>query len=164
MDKSTALELGQETIFREADLIDSWKWQQWSELFTEACEFWCPAWISEIKLGDDPMQTLSHFYLTSRVALQDRTWRIESGVAPFSMPLQRTCHMVNGVTVESFDDNNISLRSHWQCLTYARQATSQVYGFYDHQLVKQGDSWLISKRKITLLNDHFEMPVDVNNV
>ncbi|MEL0083654.1 MAG: aromatic-ring-hydroxylating dioxygenase subunit beta [Gammaproteobacteria bacterium] len=164
MDKQQALELGKTLIYREADLLDRWEWQQWSELYTEECEFWCPAWLTEVKLGEDPMQTLSHFYMTTRVALQDRTWRIESGVAPFAVPVPRTCHMISNVYLDECDDHRIALRSHWHCLTYQRQSTSQVYGFYDHLLVKQGDNWMINKKKITLLNDHLEMPIDVNNV
>ncbi|MDF1817890.1 MAG: aromatic-ring-hydroxylating dioxygenase subunit beta [Immundisolibacteraceae bacterium] len=164
MERQQALEIGRDVIYREADLLDRWEWQAWSELYTEACEFWCPAWLTEVKLGEDPTQTLSHFYITSRVALQDRTWRIESGVAPFAVPVPRTCHMISNVYVDSHDDTSISLRSHWHCLTYARQATSSVYGFYDHHLVKEGDHWMIEKKQITLLNDHLEMPVDVNMV
>lgn len=164
MERSHALETGREIIYREADLLDRWEWQAWSELYTEECEFWCPAWLSEIKLGEDPMRTLSHFYFTSRVALQDRTWRIKSGVAPFMVPVPRTCHIVSNIYIDQFDDTRITLRSHWQCMTYARQATSQVYGYYDHHLIKEGDRWMIKKKQITLLNDHFEMPIDVNTV
>ncbi|HAC35228.1 MAG TPA: aromatic-ring-hydroxylating dioxygenase subunit beta [Gammaproteobacteria bacterium] len=164
MDRQQALELGREIIYREADLLDQWQWREWSELYTEECEFWCPAWITEIELGSDPARTLSHFYMTSRTALQDRTWRIESGVAPFAVPVPRTCHMISNVYVEKHDDHTIMLRSHWQCLTYARQQSSQVFGFYDHELVNTGTGWMIRKKKITLLNDHLEMPIDVNTV
>ena len=67
MDRQQALEIGRDVIYREADLLDRWEWQAWSELYTEACEFWCPAWLTEVKLGEDPTRTLSHFYITSRV-------------------------------------------------------------------------------------------------
>ena len=66
MERQQALEIGRDVIYREADLLDRWEWQAWSELYTEACEFWCPAWLTEVKLGEDPTQTLSHFYITSR--------------------------------------------------------------------------------------------------
>ena len=89
---------------------------------------------------------------------------------PFAVPVPRTCHMISNVYVEKHDDHTIMLRSHWQCLTYARQQSSQVFGFYDHELVNTGTGigigigWMIRKKKITLLNDHLEMPIDVNTV
>ena len=110
------------------------------------------------------MKTLSHFYLTGRASLDDRVYRIRSGVAPIAIPLPRTCHAISNVCLTEQADDRLVLNSHWQCHTYSHKVSTQVYGFYEHELVRQHDSWFIARKKITLLNDYLASPVDVNNV
>lgn len=151
-------------LFAEADALDRWQWDQWLELFTDDCEYWCPSWLSETELGSDPMRTLSHFYLIGRVALRDRIDRIRSGLSPIAIPLPRTLHAVNNVQLVEYSDARLRVSSHWQCHTYSHRVSTLVYGFYEHELVRQHDVWRIAKKKITLLNDHLDAPIDVNNV
>lgn len=34
-------------VFREADCLDRWRWQDWLDLYTDNCVFWCPSWVDE---------------------------------------------------------------------------------------------------------------------
>ena len=114
-------------VFREADCLDRWQWQDWLDMFTDDCEFWCPAWVDEETLGDDPDRYVSFFYLAGRAALGDRVFRVESGLTPFVTPLPRTCHVISNLHVTAPDATQLQVSSHWQTSTYHRRQTCLLY-------------------------------------
>lgn len=84
-------------LYQEAAFLDERRWPEWLALYAEDAEFWVPAWDEEGKPTDDPQAQLSLIYYDSRTGLEDRVWRIESGLSPASRLLVRTCHIITNV-------------------------------------------------------------------
>ncbi len=162
--RNEALEIASDLIYREADHLDRWRWDDWLALYTDDCEFWCPSWLSEEKLADDPDKYVSFFYLTGRAGLADRVDRIRAGLTPFATPVPRTCHVISNLRTTEVGEGLITVSSHWQANTYHRRVTASLFGYYDHELVEQNGDWKIAKKTIVLVNDHLDLPIDINQV
>ncbi|MGH8009274.1 MAG: aromatic-ring-hydroxylating dioxygenase subunit beta, partial [Candidatus Binatia bacterium] len=105
-------------LYREAAYLDERRWAEWLALYTEDAEFWVPAWDDEDRPTDDPRAQLSLIYYSNRAGLEDRVWRIESGLSPASIPLARTCHLVTNAQITERSNTQVHLSSHWQVHIY----------------------------------------------
>lgn len=153
-------------LYREAAYLDERRWKEWLALYAEDAEFWVPAWDDTYQPTNDPRAQLSLIYYTSRAGLEDRVWRIESGLSPASIPLARTCHLVTNVRITERSNTQVHLSSHWQVHIYKpeKQHSFTYYGFYEHLLRTEGDQLQIAKKKIILLNDVVESVLDICHV
>jgi len=153
-------------LYREAAYLDERRWAEWVTLYAEDAEFWVPAWDDEDQPTDDPRSALSLIYYRGRAGLEDRVWRIESGLSPASIPLPRTCHLVTNVQITEQNTTQVQLSSHWQVHIYKpdKQHSFTYYGFYEHTLRFAGDHLQIARKKITLLNDVVESVLDIYHV
>lgn len=153
-------------LYREAAYLDERRWAEWLTLYTEDAEFWLPAWDEDGSQTGDPQSQLSLIYYSSRAGLEDRVWRIQSGLSPASSPLLRTCHFITNVRVTDMVDGQPLISSHWQVQIYRpeRQQVSSYFGFYEHVLRPHAESLQIAKKKIILLNDVVESVLDINHV
>jgi 3-phenylpropionate/cinnamic acid dioxygenase small subunit len=155
-----------ELLYQEAAYLDERRWAEWLALYTEDAEFWVPAWDEDGRPTDDPQSQLSLIYYNSRAGLEDRVWRIQSGLSPASSPLVRTCHLVTNVWVAGAENDRLHVSSHWQVQIYRpeQQQAFSYFGFYEHVLRPEGDRLRIARKKITLLNDVVESVLDVYHV
>lgn len=153
-------------LYQEAACLDERRWAEWLALYTEDAEFWLPAWDEDGKPTGDPQSQLSLIYYSSRAGLEDRVWRIQSGLSPASSPLIRTCHLIANVRITDVVDGQPHISSHWQVQIYRpeKQQVLTYFGFYEHVLRSEGDRLRIAKKKIILLNDVVESVLDVNHV
>jgi 3-phenylpropionate/cinnamic acid dioxygenase small subunit len=155
-----------ELLYQEAAYLDERRWAEWLALYTEDAEFWVPAWDEDGRPTDDPQSQLSLIYYSSRAGLEDRVWRIQSGLSPASSPLVRTCHLITNVRITDMVDGQPHVSSHWQVQIYRpeKQQSFTYFGFYEHVLRPEGDSLRIAKKKIMLLNDVVESVLDIYHV
>jgi 3-phenylpropionate/cinnamic acid dioxygenase small subunit len=79
MSPEQALATGSTLLYRQGRLLDERRWQDWLALFTEDCQYWVPAWVSEQRQTEDPDREVSLIYYDLRSRLADRVWRVESG-------------------------------------------------------------------------------------
>lgn len=150
-------------IYREAAYLDERRWAEWLALYSEDAEFWVPAWDEDGKPTNDPMSQLSLIYYNRRAGLEDRVWRIESGMSPASNPQIRTCHLITNVRLIGMTEGQPHLSSHWQVHVYqpGQQSPLTYFGFYEHTLRRESAGLRIVKKKITLLNDEINSAVDI---
>jgi 3-phenylpropionate/cinnamic acid dioxygenase small subunit len=147
-------------VFREADCLDRWRWQDWLDLFTEDCEYWVPAWLSEQRQTEDPDTQVSLIYYDLRSRLADRVWRVQSGTSVASDPMPRTCHAITNIQVDEAGDDAIRLFAAFR-VDYHWRAQSQAYfGHYQHTLRRDGADWRIARQKISVLNDYIPTLLD----
>lgn len=153
-------------LYQEAAFLDERRWPEWLALYAEDAEFWVPAWDEEGKPTDDPQSQLSLIYYDSRTGLEDRVWRIESGLSPASRLLVRTCHIITNVRLTEIAKHRLNVSSNWQVQIYQpeKQASLAYFGFYEHVLRFDGDALRIAKKKITLLNDVIGSALDIYHV
>ena len=150
-----------EFISLEAALVDERRWDEWLALFAEDVEYWVPAWDSETEHTQDPNNELSLIYYAGRFGLEDRVFRIRSGLSSASTPPARTCHLVTNVLPTFRPDGSCEARASWQTNVYQFKTTTTFYGSYHYLLTPNAESWLIRKKKVLLFNDTIPTVVDI---
>lgn len=151
-------------VYREALLLDEKSWQQWLELYVEDALFWMPAWQNETTTTTDPDSQLNLLYLRQRANLEDRVFRIESGDSFASVPLDRTAHIVSGVLVLSESNGEIEAAANWLCHVYGIRGAFTRAGRYDYRLRRTAQGLRIVRKKITMIDDKLEGPIDIYHV
>ena len=155
-----------QVLFDEAACLDQHRWADWLALYADDAEYWVPAWTDEGRATNDPQTELSLIYYNSKAGLEDRVWRIESGLSPASQPLDRTCHLITNIRLTNEDAERPTVASHWQVNAYkpGKQESFLYYGFYEHLLRRTPAGYRIAKKKTTLLNDVIEGVLDIYHI
>lgn len=153
-------------LYQEAACLDERRWTEWLALYTEDAEFWVPAWDEDGQLTTDHESQLSLIYYNSRAGLDDRVWRIQSGLSAATSPLARTCHFITNIRLIDTHPAHPQVSSHWQVQVYLpeKQHTFTYFGFYEHVLREDGERLRIAKKKVLLLNDVVESVLDIYHV
>ena len=155
-----------EVLYREAAYLDERRWSEWLALYADDAEFWLPAWDEDGRPTDDPQAQLSLIYYHNKAGLEDRVWRIQSGLSPASSPLIRTCHLITNIRLVDVVQDQLYVSSNWQVHIYQpdKQQSFSYFGFYEHLLRPYGNELQIAKKKILLLNDVVESVLDIYHV
>jgi benzoate/toluate 1,2-dioxygenase beta subunit len=148
-------------IYRDATLLDRRAWDDWIDLYTEDAVFWAPAWANEEETTDDPETQLNLLYLRSRGHIEDRIFRIESRDSYASVPLERTVHVVGNVLVENEKGDEVTAFANALVHSYGKKGGQTRASLYDYILRRTPDGLRIARKKITLIDERLEGPVDV---
>jgi benzoate/toluate 1,2-dioxygenase beta subunit len=166
MNASLSRTEAEDLLYREALLIDTQRFAEWLELFTPDVEFWMPAWRDETTTTQDPDRELSLIYYKGRRNLEDRVMRLTSGLSTASSPLPRVVHQVTNVMVLETDEVSATVSAAFSCHRFdvRMDRADCFFGRYEYRLARQGRTWLIARKTITLLNDTIPTVVDVNSI
>ncbi len=151
-------------LYGEALALDERRWEEWLAFYTEDAIYWAPAWKSEGETTSDPNSELSLIYYQGRAGLEDRIWRLKSGLSVASNPLRRTAHMINNVQiVERANAGQARVKSTFAVHVYDPKRKSQhvYFGLYDYDLRQEGDAWKIAGKIVRLLNDNIPAVADI---
>jgi len=151
-------------LYIEGALLDEHKWDEWLNLYTEDCEFWMPAWDSEHEYTKDPKKEISLMYYNSRAGLEDRVWRIKSGMSSASTPLPRTWHAVHNIRLGKEEGESIEVFANWQSHAFKEGETRTFYGRSEYQLKKVANTLKISRKMVLLINDVIPSVLDIYNI
>ena len=154
----------QDFLMLEARLLDRKDWDGWLDLYVRDAEYWVPAWDSEHESTRDPNLDVSLIYYNSRSGLEDRIFRIRTGMSSAANPLPRTCRFVGNVQSAFRPDGRADVEANWQVLSYKEGRTTQFYGTYEYQLVPGAGAWRIEKKKTLLLNDAITTALDIYSI
>jgi len=146
----------EDLLFREARALDERRFADWLAMFTEDVLFWMPAWRDETRPTSDPDTELSLIYYEGRANLEDRVWRMGSGLSNASAIPARVSHLVGNVIVEPGEAGAAIVLSAFTAHHHdPRTDRSHVFfGHYRHVFRPDGDGrWLIAAKTITLMND-----------
>lgn len=151
-----------ELIYREATLLDRRRWDDWIDLYAEDSVFWAPTWANEEETTDDPETQLNLIYLRGRGGLEDRIFRLESRDSYASLPLDRTVHVIGNVLIENVEGEEITAFANCLVHVYGKKGAQTRASLYDFTLRRADDGALkIMRKKVTLIDDRLEGPVDV---
>jgi 3-phenylpropionate/cinnamic acid dioxygenase small subunit len=152
----------EEFLFREALYLDRREWDAWLALYAEDAVFWVPAWRDEASPTDDPDCELSLIYYRGRRNLEERVWRLRSGLSVASAPLPRSVHTVSNVLVERADTGGASVSASFAVhLNDVRAEREHVFfGRYEYRLSTTAAGLHIASKKILLLNDRIPTVLD----
>jgi 3-phenylpropionate/cinnamic acid dioxygenase small subunit len=145
-------------IAREGLYLDRRQWDVWLALFRQDVTYHVPAWRDEVTPTSDPQTELSLIWYQGRHNLEERVWRLQSGLSIASMPLQRTVHAATNIVLEGEGRVHASFTVH--CYNARRQETHVFFGHYDYELCRDAGDVKIARKTITLLNDRIPAVAD----
>jgi 3-phenylpropionate/cinnamic acid dioxygenase small subunit len=165
-DKASRIATIADRLYAEGHALDMRQWDDWLSFYAADCEYWVPAWKNEHELTDDPQTEISLIYYAARAGLEDRVWRVKSGLSAASALLPRTQHSVSDLVLVSeagaTDGETVDVRYNW-CVNQFEpdtRATHCFFGRVEATLIHRDGAWRFRRKKTVLLNDYIPTVVD----
>lgn len=136
-------------LYQEAAFLDRPDLDRWIELYTEDGTYWMPA----IPDQEDPLNHISLFY-DDRVLMEVRRRNFIHPAAASKDYNVRASHIISNVRVTSHDEKtgNCTVTSNFHCFLFYRDRQTPFAGTYSHELVRNGDSYLIRSKRVDIIN------------
>ena len=139
-------------LLREASLMDNHKYEEWFNLWTEELLYWVPCNSEDI----DPVRQVSIIY-ERRLDLEMRISRLSGRHAHAQSPKSRIQRIISNIEILPDADSLIVTSSFVLGETRMKEEVI-LFGRSEHTLLPQGDGFLMSRKKVVLLNNDKELP------
>jgi len=147
-------------LYREADLLDERRYEEWLDLFTEDARYWMP--MRRNVPGDEPEREFTregadvNWFDEGKETLTRRVKQILTGVHWAEEPPSRICHMISNVHIVTMvpagpSPAEVVVRSRF--LVYRNRVeteTDLLVGKREDVLRRVDERWRIARRKIVL--------------
>lgn len=141
-----------ELLFYEARLLDAQRWTDWLELYTEDAVFWVPAFTMAGGYTEQPDRELNLIYMAGRAGLEERVFRLNTGISLSSTPLPRTRHMVGMVMLDGRDGGSVQAFANCHVTTFTEIRGQQLRtSSYEYVLRRASEGLRIAQKKVLLL-------------
>jgi 3-phenylpropionate/cinnamic acid dioxygenase small subunit len=138
-------------LYHEARLLDTQRYEEWLELFTDDATYWVPLEQDQ----KDPFETSSIIH-DDRTLLGLRVKQARHPRAHARLPLARTVHQVGNIQVFE-KDSEIHVHSTLQLIEW-RQEKQRVWGaLVEHRLRKHDGGYKIAHKRVDLVNSEGEL-------
>jgi 3-phenylpropionate/cinnamic acid dioxygenase small subunit len=139
-------------LYHEARLLDTQRYEEWLELFTEDATYWVP-----LEQGQkDPFETSSIIH-DDRTLLELRVKQLRHPRAHARLPLARTVHQVGNVAVLGETDEKIHVASTLTVVEFRNERQRLHAALVEHRLRRHGDSFRIAHKRVDLVNSEGEL-------
>jgi p-cumate 2,3-dioxygenase beta subunit len=136
----------EDLLFLEADLLDTWKLNDWLALYTADAQYEVPS--TDLPKDADPEHHL--FYIAdNRARLEQRVIRLNKKTMWSEYPRSKTRHLVSNVRVLG-DADNIIVRAGFVVYRTKWGNTDIFVGGYEYLLRREGDALRIRKKRCHL--------------
>ena len=141
-------------------------WDDWLALYEDDCVFWLPAWDDDDVLNEDPDTQLSLIFLEGKGRLEERIWRIRSGLSSSLLRMPRVTHLVTNVRLAGRDGDRVLVTANFQvnAFKHDEKRVDFFFGHYEYALSPRGESFGIRRKKIVINNDIIPRQLDVFSV
>jgi benzoate/toluate 1,2-dioxygenase beta subunit len=148
VDPALKLEI-EEFLYRQAEILDEKRWDEWLELFTEDGTYWAPV-TEDQKVAEG----VPNIFLEDLDLMRVRVKRVSHPRAWSQKPPHRTSHLVSGVIVESLDakTGDLVVRSKFTMSEFRRDIIRAFAGKYRHELKKTKDGYRIRQQRVDIVN------------
>jgi 3-phenylpropionate/cinnamic acid dioxygenase small subunit len=150
----------EELLYREADLLDERRYQEWLALLSDDIRYWMPM-RRNVKIGEGEREFTRadhdiNWFDEGKETLVRRVKQIDTGIHWAEEPVSRISHMVTNVQLLEI---NPSLTKPAEVLVKCRfliyrnrveTETDFLVGKREDRLRRVGKSWQIARRKIVL--------------
>ncbi|MGE5147611.1 MAG: aromatic-ring-hydroxylating dioxygenase subunit beta [Candidatus Eiseniibacteriota bacterium] len=139
----------EEFLYRQAEILDDKRWDDWLALFTEDGTYWVP--VTEDQTVADGVPNI--FYEDMDL-MRVRAKRVSHPRAWSQKPPHRTLHVVSNVIVESHDQKtgDLVVRSKFHMTEFRRDNLRSFAGKYRHELTRTKDGYRIHRQRVDLVN------------
>jgi len=155
--------LGQEIadfLYREAELLDERRYREWLDLLADDIRYWMPM-RRNVKLGEDEREFTRansdiNWFDEGKETLARRVKQIETGIHWAEEPRSRLSHLVTNVQVQGANPSIAAPQEvavTCRFLIYRNRVETEtdiLVGKREDTLRRDGDGWLIARRKIIL--------------
>ena len=139
-------------LLREASLMDHHKYEEWFSLWAEELVYWVPCNSEDI----DPVRQVSIIY-DRRIDLEMRISRLSGKYSHAQTPKSRLQRIISNIEIMPCADSLI-VTSGFVLGEVRMKKETVLFGRLEHTLLPHGDSFLISRKKVVLLNNDKELP------
>ena len=138
-------------LYKEARLLDTQKFEEWLDLFTEDACYWVPAGRDDI----DPTTHVSIIH-DDKTAMARRVKRLRSGHAYAQDPASRVHRIVSNVELGASDEasGGLEVNSMMLLVELARHRQTIHSARCEFSLTRQPEGWRIRRKKINLLRNN----------
>jgi len=136
-------------LYEEAELLDSWRLNDWVELFTEDA-------VSHVPALDDPNRdpAQSVFLVADDlVRIRSRVRQLLGDTAWAENPRSQTRRLITNVRITVVDGDTVRATANFLVHRCRMERISTFVGQYHYKLVRHGASFKIAERKAILAQD-----------
>lgn len=134
-------------LYHEARLLDTQRFEEWLELFTEDATYWVPLEQEQ----REPLETSSIIH-DDRTLLELRVKQARHPRAHARSPLARTVHQVGNVVLAAEANGELTVTSTLQVIAF-RNERQRVWGaLVEHRLRRAPDGLRIAHKRVDLVN------------
>ena len=135
-------------LYRQADLLDSRRWQDWIDLFTPDGIYWMPPDASYQTWDGQPA-----IFAEDKNLMQVRMGRVLHPDAWSQRPQWGTNHVVSNVVIDKAANNgDLVVRSRFHMLEMRRDDIRHFAGQYTHHLKKVKGGYRIKLQRVDMTN------------
>lgn len=134
---------------KEAAFINENRLDEWLSMFTEDCIYWIPCSDEH----HDPNRYVSIIY-DDRDRMNERVWRLNSGLAYGQEPRSKTRHLITNVDIREIQNDKVIVSSNFM-IVELRKGIQRIYaGRFEHHLIRKEGILKISLKKVELMNNN----------
>lgn len=145
-----------EFLYREADLLDERRYEEWLELLAEDYQYSVPLRLNvAFSDNDERNQTRPGseicWFDEGKETAAARVAQLMTGLHWAEEPVSRVSHLVTNIRIESVEMPEVKLSSRF--LVYRNRVSDEtdfLVGRRKDTLRKVGDSWQVSRRELLL--------------
>ena len=135
-------------LYKQAELLDAKKWQDWIDLFTPDGVYWMPA---------DPAHKhwdgMPAIFAEDKNLMHVRMGRVMHPDAWSQRPLWGTNHIVSNVAIDKVAKNgDVTARSRFHMMELRRDDVRHFAGQYTHHLKKAKGGYRIKLQRVDMVN------------
>ena len=135
-------------LYRQAELLDAKRWQDWIDLFTPDGVYWMPA---------DPAHKhwdgMPAIFAEDKNLMHVRMGRVQHPDAWSQRPQWGTNHLVSNVVIDKVAKNgDVTARSRFHMMELRRDDVRHFAGQYTHQLTKAKGGYRIKLQRVDMVN------------
>ena len=134
-------------LYRQADLLDQKRWEDWIGLFTDDGVYWMPPEPSYKTWDGTPA-----IFAEDKNLMRVRMGRVLHPDAWSQRPLWGTNHVVSNVIIESESAQEIVVRSRFHMMELRRDDVRHFAGSYEHHLTKTKEGYRIKLQRVDMTN------------
>src|SRR5829696_5246737 len=135
-------------LYRQSELLDAKRWQDWIDLFTPAGIYWMPP-APEYETWDGQPAIFAEDTNLMTVRMK----RVLHPDAWSQRPLWETNHVVSNVVLQKKHRNGeIDVRSRFHMMELRRDDVRHFAGAYTHRLVKVKNQFRIKRQRVDMTN------------
>jgi p-cumate 2,3-dioxygenase subunit beta len=137
----------EDLFYHEADLLDSWRLDDWLALLTDDAAYYVPP-------NDKPDADARYTLFTiadDMVRLRERVIRLKDPNCHAEFPLSRTRRMIGNVRITGDEGNEISASANFIIHRFRHNDLDRVFvGYYRYKLRRVGGKLKIAERRAVL--------------